>query len=171
MAAKAAPKRAIVLSILDKLEAEYTAKISLARAIKKLERHVAKKGLDVELTKEELLGLEILDLAPAKKAPKKKAPTKKTKPKDKDPEEKPESKPKAIRMDWMTAATRALLEEPVIVKAEDLALELYLAGGGRNVPNVRANAANNVSRAKRVLIAIGAGVLSEDKTTLTVTPV
>jgi hypothetical protein len=63
-----AVNRKLVLAVLDKLEIEYTAKISAARAAKKLERAVEKDDSlleDVEFTDDETALLVELGLSPA----------------------------------------------------------------------------------------------------------
>lgn len=153
-----------LLALLDKMGAEYTSKITVARAKAKLKRHIEKKGLPGKLTKNETITLKGIGVdVPDKPAAKKKAPSKKKAASKKAASKKTTAKKdKPKKIDWMTAAALALKENGNIQKAEEHAVKLYLDAGGRNVDKIRANATLNVSRAKRVILALGIGEMSED---------
>ena len=152
-------KRADVLSLLDKLEAPYTSKITLDRAVKKLERAISKSGIPTHIVPEEQVALEILGLAdPEEKdwdedEPKPEA-TKKTAAKKKTAAPKEESKPKVkkARADWMTCATKAVMTSSNMEDAGTAATQIFRDAGGKVTPNTDQNGKLYASFASKALI-------------------
>ena len=175
-----ATKKEIVLGLLDKVGAEYTSKITLDRASKKLVRYIEKNGAPEDLTTDEqhcLIGLGVklgiegeaqtaeeaekptLKKLPGKKKSSKKASSKKTSSR-KAPAEKPKKERKPRTADWMTCAAKAVLNSKNLDDAGAKAAQIFRDAGGKVTPNTDANGKLYASFASKALVE--AGVIEMD---------
>ena len=162
----------VVKGLLTKMGASYTDDISEDRAVKKLIRYVHKDGIPEEYTPEEAEVLVTLGLAEVEpeEGPeeKEKDMVKEEKEEDMPKEEKEKKAPKekkALRPDWMTVATHAILSSKKMSEAGVKAAKNYVKEGGKETKGNEQNGKLYVSFASKVLIAINSITVEDDKIT------